>query len=59
MPKYLLFKHYRGGPEPRRPVPPMDRWAPEDVEEVVRIVVELRWRSSAVDSYTLTGSRVS
>jgi hypothetical protein len=23
MPKYLLLKHYRGGPEPHRPVP---RW---------------------------------
>jgi hypothetical protein len=32
MPKYLLLKHYRGGPEPYRPFPPMDEWAPEDVE---------------------------
>src|SRR4051812_2345889 len=32
MPKYLLLKHYRGGPEPHRPFPPMDQWAPEDVE---------------------------
>ena len=32
MPKYLLLKHYRGGPEPHRPAPPMDQWAPEDVE---------------------------
>src|SRR6185369_1476025 len=32
MPKYLLLKHYRGGPEPHRAVPPMDQWAPEDVE---------------------------
>ena len=32
MPKYLLLKHYRGGPESHRPVPPMDQWAPEDVE---------------------------
>ena len=32
MPKYLLLKHYRGGPEPHRSVPPMDEWAPEDVE---------------------------
>jgi hypothetical protein len=32
MSKYLLLKHYRGGPEPHRPVPPMDQWAPEDVE---------------------------
>ena len=32
MPKYLLLKHYRGGPEQHRPVPPMDQWAPADVE---------------------------
>ena len=32
MPKYLLLKHYRGGPEPHRAVPPIDQWAPEDVE---------------------------
>src|SRR4026207_2553140 len=32
MPKYRLLKHYRGGPEPHRPLPPMDQWAPEDVE---------------------------
>lgn len=32
MPKYLLLKHYRGGPEPHRAVPPMNQWAPEDVE---------------------------
>ena len=32
MPKYLLLKHYRGGPEQHQPFPPMDQWAPEDVE---------------------------
>jgi hypothetical protein len=32
MPKYLLLKYYRGGPEPHRRVPPMDQWPPEDVE---------------------------
>lgn len=32
MPKYLLLKHYRGGPEAHRPYPTMDQWAPEDVE---------------------------
>ena len=32
MPKYLLLKHYRGGPEPHHPCPPIDQWAPEDVE---------------------------
>ncbi len=34
MPKYLLLKHYRGGPEPgHRRVPPMDQWAPEDEDQ--------------------------
>ena len=32
MPKFLLLKHYSGGPEPHHPFPPMDQWAPEDVE---------------------------
>src|SRR4051794_33663768 len=32
MPKYLLLKHYSGDPEPHHPFPPMDQWAPEDVE---------------------------
>src|SRR5919108_360328 len=44
MPKYLLLKHYRGGPEPHHPVPPMDQWAPEDVEAHIafqRHVIEL------------------
>lgn len=30
MAKYLLLKHYRGGPTPIHDVP-MDRWAPEEV----------------------------
>ena len=29
MPKYLLLKHYSGGPEQHKPCPPMDQWAPE------------------------------
>ena len=33
MPKYLLLKHYRGGPEPHRlHAPDQTSWAPEDVE---------------------------
>jgi hypothetical protein len=47
MPKYLLLKHYRGGPEQYRPFPPMDQWAPEDVDahmaflhEVTRLLKE-------------------
>src|SRR5687768_10424589 len=32
MPRFLLLKHYSGGPEPHHPFPPMDQWKPEDVE---------------------------
>lgn len=32
MAKYLLLMNYRGGPQPHQVVPPMDQWAPQDVE---------------------------
>jgi hypothetical protein len=61
MPKYLLLKHYRGGPEPYRPVPPMDEWAPEDVEAhmaFLRHVGELlRENGEYVDAQALTPAR--
>ena len=61
MPKYLLLKHYRGGPEPHRPVPPMDQWAPEDVEAHMafqRHVSELLERNGEyVDVQALTPAR--
>nr|WP_246400534.1 YciI family protein [Jiangella mangrovi] len=28
----MLLKHYRGGPDAVSPQPPMDQWAPEDVD---------------------------
>jgi hypothetical protein len=61
MPKYLLLKHYRGGPEPYRRVPPMDEWAPEDVEAHVafmRHVTELLEENGEyVDVRALTPAR--
>ena len=61
MPKYLLLKHYRGGPDPHRAVPPMDQWAPEDVDahmtflrEVSRMLEE---RGEYVDAQALTPSQ--
>ena len=30
--KYLLLKHYRGGPTPTVDFPPLDRWRPEEVD---------------------------
>lgn len=32
MAKYLLLKHYRGGPPALNDVPPMDEWTPDEVE---------------------------
>jgi hypothetical protein len=31
MAKYLLLKHYAGGPTPHHPFPPMDQWTPDEV----------------------------
>lgn len=30
--KYLMLKHYRGGPAPTVDFPPMDQWTPEEVD---------------------------
>ncbi|MEV6931879.1 YciI family protein [Dactylosporangium sp. NPDC051485] len=42
--KYLLLKHYRGGPEPEAPWPPMDRWTPEEVDAHVRYMQDFAAR---------------
>lgn len=61
MTRYLLVKHYRGGPEPLRPVPPMDRWAPQDVAahmDFLRHVGEqLESTGELVDAHALTPAR--
>ena len=61
MPKYLLLKHYRGGPEPHHPFPPMDQWAPQDVEAhmaFLRHVGELLEENGEfVDAQALTPAR--
>ena len=36
MTRYLLLKHYRGGPEPVVPFGPMDTWAPAEVDAHIR-----------------------
>jgi hypothetical protein len=42
MAKYLLLKHYSGGPEPHHPFPPLDQWAPEDVEAHMAFLRQVR-----------------
>jgi hypothetical protein len=36
--KYLLLKHYRGGPTPAVDFPPMDQWTPEEVDAHVQFM---------------------
>ncbi|WP_194908689.1 YciI family protein [Catenulispora rubra] len=36
--KYLLLKHYRGGPVPAVDFPPMDQWTPEEVDDHVQFM---------------------
>jgi len=61
MPKYLLLKHYRGAPEAYRAVPPMDEWAPEDVEAHMtfmrEVSVMLRDSGEFVGAEALTPTR--
>jgi hypothetical protein len=61
MPKYLLLKHYRGGPDQYRPSPPMDQWAPEDVEAHMTflhaVTAMLKESGEFVDAQALTQSQ--
>ena len=36
--KYLLLKHYRGGPAPAVDFAPMDQWTPEEVDAHVQFM---------------------
>lgn len=62
MPKFLLLKHYRGGPELLEPIPPMDQWAPEDVDAHLRFLGEctrmLEESGELVEGQALTPDRV-
>jgi hypothetical protein len=58
MPKYLLLKHYRGGPDGHPNYAPMSEWTPEEItahiafqREVARM---LRERGEFVDAQALS-----
>jgi len=36
--KYLMLKHYRGGPEPTVKFPPMDQWKPAEVDAHIKFM---------------------
>ena len=42
--KYLLLKHYRGGPAPVVDYPPMDQWTPEEVDAHVKYMQDFGTR---------------
>jgi hypothetical protein len=58
MAKYLLLKHYRGGPAHVAPFPQMDEWTPEEVEAHIRFMQEVAARLEGsgefVDGQTLS-----
>lgn len=59
MAKYLLLKHYRGGPEPMpNSRAPMDQWTPEEVSAhlafMEHVADELRDRGEYVDGQALS-----
>ncbi|GAB3556422.1 hypothetical protein J2S53_002941 [Actinopolyspora lacussalsi] len=56
--KYLLLKHYRGGPESVMDHPPMDQWNPEEVDAHIQYMKDFAARleenGEFVDSQALT-----
>ena len=58
MAKYLLLKHYRGGPQRHHEFPPMDRWTPEEVDAHLafmnHVADELRERGEYVEGQALS-----
>jgi hypothetical protein len=62
MPKYLLLKHYRGGPDLPEPVPPMDQWDPADIDAHMSFLdgvnTMLEESGELVDVRALTPERV-
>jgi hypothetical protein len=49
--KYLLLKHYRGGPTPAVPFPPMDRWTPEEVDAHIQYMRDFAARLEGSGEY--------
>lgn len=59
MAKYLLLKHYRGGPAPVVDHPPMDRWTPEEVDAHVRFMREFAARLEETGEFVDTQALAS
>ena len=51
MAKYLLLKHYRGGPAPFVDFDPMDRWAPSEIDAHVQYMRDFAARLESTGEY--------
>jgi hypothetical protein len=51
MAKYLLLKHYRGGPTPVVDFDPMDQWAPADVDSHIQWMRDFATRLQETGEY--------
>jgi hypothetical protein len=52
--KYLLLKHYRGGPAPVADRAPMDRWTPDEVEAHLRFMRDFAARLQETGEFVET-----
>jgi hypothetical protein len=50
MAKYLLLKHYRGGPAPLNDVP-MDRWTPDEITAHVQYMADFAAKLESTGEY--------
>lgn len=51
MAKYLLLKHYRGGPTPVVDFAPMDRWTPAEIDAHVQYMRDFASRLEGTGEY--------
>jgi hypothetical protein len=49
--KYLLLKHYRGGPTPAVDYPPMDQWTPGEVDAHIQYMNDFAARLELTGEY--------
>ena len=57
--KYLLLKHYRGGPTPAAEWPPMDQWTPEEVDAHVQYMRDFKRRLEETGEFVETQALAS
>jgi hypothetical protein len=51
MTKYLLLKHYRGGPRPVTDYPVMDQWTPDEVQDHIQFMRDFASRLEGTGEY--------